>query len=183
MMVIIISNFTKPQIKPIYAILSRIFCRAIRQVQPGPRPGRGWQSQVRLGRVRHREIRDGCLVTECRSEEALADTGGSGDEDGGTLVDVFACGKLHDAPLVTTECRIEDDLFDAGVVAEPGVLDQPRSLVCRTLVVLGLDEHHESVLEGDLLVLPRFLKVLPAFCHAGQMKTLEVLEDLIFHFC
>ena len=46
-----------------------------------------------------------------------------------------------------------------------------------------LDQHHETVLKNDFLMLPRFLQVLPAFSHAGQVKTFEVLEDLIFHVC
>ena len=73
----------------------------------------------------------------------------------------------------------------AGVAIwlEAGVLDEPGRLVGCSLVMFCLYKHRQTVLENDFLMLTRFLQVLPAFSHAGQVKTFEVLEDLIFHVC
>ena len=90
---------------------------------------------------------------------------------------------MHDASLVAALGRIKENLLDAGIITEACILDEPGRFVGCTLVVFCLDQHHETVLKNDFLILPRFLKVLPAVSHAGQMKTLEVLEDLIFHVC
>ena len=68
-------------------------------------------------------------------------------------------------------------------LTEACILDESGRFVSCTLVVFCLDQHHETVLKNDFLMLPRFLQVLPAFSHAGQVKTFEVLEDLIFHVC
>ena len=116
--------------------------------------------------------RETALVSERSGEIALPDAGRAGDEDGGALPDVFAGGELHDAPLIAPLGGIEDDLLDTRVVAEPGVLDQTGSLVRGTLIVLCLDEHHEAVLEDDLLMLPGLLETQPVFGHAGQVQTL-----------
>ena len=90
---------------------------------------------------------------------------------------------MHDAPLVAALGRIKENLFDAGIITEACILDESGRFVSCTLVVFCLDQHHETVLKNDFLMLPRFLQVLPAFSHAGQVKTFEVLEDLIFHVC
>ena len=60
---------------------------------------------------------------------------------------------------------------------------EPGRLVGCSLVMFCLYKHRQTVLENDFLMLTRFLQVLPAFCHAGQVKTFEVLKDLIFHVC
>ena len=110
--------------------------------------------------------RETALVSERGGEIALSDAGGAGDEDGGALPNVFAGSELHDAALVAALGRIEDDLFDACVITKAGVLDQPGRLVRGALVVFGLDEHHDAVLEGDFLMLPGLLETLPALGHA-----------------
>lgn len=48
-----------------------------------------------------------------------------------------------------------------------------RAVLLAALVMFRLGQHHETVLENDFLMLPRFLQVLPAFCHAGQVETLR----------
>ena len=90
---------------------------------------------------------------------------------------------MHDAALVAALGWIKEDLFDAGIIPEAGVLDEPGCLVGCSLVMFCLYKHRQTVLENDFLMLTRFLQVLPAFSHAGQMKTFEVLKDLIFHVC
>ena len=99
------------------------------------------------------------------------------------LPDVFTGSELHDAPLVAAFGRIKEYLFDTGIITKVCILDEPGRFVGCTLGVFCLDQHHETVLKNDFLLLPRFLQVLPAFSHAGQVKTFEVLEDLIFHVC
>lgn len=115
------------------------------------------------------EAGEASLIAKSCGQVTFPDTSRAGDENGSALLDVLTGCQLQEAALVASLGGVEDDLLDAGVIAEAGVLDEPGRFVGRALVVLRLDQHHKTVLEDDFLMLPRLLEILPAFSHARQM--------------
>ncbi len=116
------------------------------------------------------------LVAEGTSEERLARSCGSGDEEILTLVDPVRGGETEHEGAVEASCAAEVEVLDGCIDPEPGMSEQTLEAAIGAVGLLSFEEEREAIQEVEVSQIRHALLLFEGSGHTGQAEFVEQVE-------
>ena len=129
------------------------------------------------------EVLAACLVSERAGQPALADAGGSDQQETVMVPDPVAAGELQEQIAVEAAGGAEVDVLDLGVMAEPGGTGSRLEALLAARRRLALKKESEPF---AMLEAPHFrlgLEFVIGACHAGEAEFAQHVDRGIGQHC
>ncbi len=119
------------------------------------------------------------LMGESAGEKCLARAGRTDNREVGSGPDPVALGQLHQRPMADPATGLAGHVFDAGPQPQPRPAQPGGAAAVVPLFLLAVEQHRETVLEGEVMDARQHRLLLQGLRHAGELEPLQLADNRI----